>query len=62
MNKIQRENTAKLLYKFTEITYTGVIVAGLIPGKEFRKWSLISGILIGLMAYLLAIWLNKQEG
>lgn len=61
MNKKQKESTAKLLYKFVEITYTGVIVANLIPGKEFNKWSLFSGMLIGLIAYLIALWLDKQE-
>jgi len=61
MNKKQKESTAKLLYKFVEITYTGVIIANLIPGKTFNRWSLLSGVLIGLIAYLIAIWLDKRE-
>lgn len=61
MNKQQRENTAKLLYKFVELTFTGVVVASLIPGKEFKKWSLVSGIFLGLICYLLAYWLNRKE-
>lgn len=58
---ICKEGTARLLYKFVEITYTGVIIANLIPGKTFNKRSLFLGILIGLIAYLIALWLDKQE-
>jgi hypothetical protein len=61
MNEKQRENTSKLLYKFAEITYTGVVIANLIPGKEFNKLSLFIGIFLGLICYLLAFWLNRKE-
>jgi hypothetical protein len=61
MNEKQKENTSKLLYKFTELTYTGIVVANLIPGKEFNKLSLLIGIGLGLICYLLALWLNRKD-
>ena len=50
MNEKQKENTIKLLYKFTELTYAGIVVANLILGKEFNKLSILIGIGLGLMA------------
>lgn len=62
MNDKQKENTIKLLYKFTELTYTGIVVANLIPGKEFNKLSLLIGMGLGLICYLLALWLSRKDG
>lgn len=61
MNDKQKENTIKLLYKFTELTYTGIVVANLIPGKEFNKLSLLIGMGLGLICYLLALWLSRKD-
>ncbi|MDR4507027.1 MAG: hypothetical protein MRJ65_02105 [Candidatus Brocadiaceae bacterium] len=61
MNKKQRESTAKLLYKLVELTYIAVIIANFIPGKEFDKVSLLIGIIIGLIAYLIAFWTEHKE-
>ena len=61
MNKKQRESTSKLLYRLVELTYTAVIIANFIPGKEFNKFSLFVGIFIGLIAFLIALWIDKKE-
>ncbi len=62
MNNKQRENLSKLLYKIAEITFAGVVVANLIPGKEFNKLSLFIGILISFIAFLIAYWIDGEEG
>jgi hypothetical protein len=62
MNNKQRENLSKLLYKIAEITFAGVVIANLIPGKEFNKLSLLAGIMISFIAFLIAYWIDGREG
>ena len=38
-----------------------VLYTNFIPGKEFNKFSLFVGIFIGLIAFLIALWIDKKE-
>ncbi len=61
MNKKQRESTAKLLYDLVKLSFTGLIIAGIIPGKLISSVSIIIGVVVLLLAFSIAYWLERKE-
>lgn len=61
MNKKQRENTAKLLYDLVKLSFTGLIIAGMIPGKVVSILPLILGSVLAISAFTTAYWLERKE-
>ena len=61
MNKKQRESTAKVLYDIVKLSFTGLIIAGIIPGKEISALPLIFGSSLAILAFAIAYWLERKE-
>ena len=61
MTKKQRENTSKLLYDIVRFALVGIIFVNFVPGKEVSSLSTAAGLIIAVLAYALAFWLDSKE-
>jgi len=61
MNRKQRENTSKLLYDLVRFALVGIIFVNFVPGKEVSWISILAGLIIALLAYMLAYRLDSKE-
>lgn len=61
MNKEQRNDIIKLLYDMIKLTYTGLIIGGVISPKGLLPLYIVAGFLVSIAYFSLAYWLRRKE-
>lgn len=61
MNKEQRNDIIKLLYDLIKLTYTGLIIGGIISPKGLLFTYVVSGFIVTFIFFVLAYWLRRKE-
>lgn len=61
MNKEQRSDVIKLLYDMIKLTYTGVIIGGIISPKGLLFPYVVSGFIASVIFFVVAYWLRRKE-
>jgi len=60
MNDKQREDVIKFLYDIAKLTYTGLIIGGIISPKGLLWIHIVFGICISLVLFAIAYLLRKE--
>lgn len=61
MNKEQRNDIIKLLYDMIKLTYTGLIIGGVISPKGLLFNYVVAGFIATFIFFILAYWLRRKE-
>ena len=61
MNKEQRSDVVKFLYELAKLTYTGLIIGGIISPKGLLPQYVLSGFIVSIAFFILAYWLRGKD-
>lgn len=61
MTKKQRENISKLLYDMIKLTYTGLIISGIILPKGLLWFHIAFGIFASILFLAVAYYLDRKD-
>ncbi len=61
MTKKQRENFSKLLYDMVKLTYTGLIIGGIISPKGLLWFHIVFGVFVSILFLIVGYILDKKE-
>ena len=61
MTKKHRENLSKLLYDMVKLTYTGLIIGGIISPKGLLWFHIEFGIFASILFLVVAYFLDRKD-
>ncbi|WP_295100686.1 DUF6722 family protein [uncultured Candidatus Kuenenia sp.] len=61
MNDKQRENISKLLFDLVKLTYTGIIIGGIILPKGLNLTHIILGVMLSTAFFGVGYWFTRKE-
>jgi len=61
VNDKQRENISKLLFDLVKLTYTGIIIGGIILPKGLNLTHIILGVMLSTAFFGVGYWFTRKE-